>query len=282
MTNKTNSNLHKMKNIGNLVKQYTPKPIISILYLIPVFLLLVGIIWIGVAMFKAPDAERAYYYIGMGVLAILIIVLLVGRSSAIPKHSFELYDNGIKIVYKKEKTPDEEFVLEDISEIWNFSTNGGSKANYLAFLPISGDYKVISPKFSDYRGLMQALIEKYVSVLAPVKSEALTHGERLIFPKLPEDGEKVVTSEKAIVPYLKSVQKEHLSLDRFSLFDGQKTFALTDIKSANIEKTNIVVKSIANEPIYIKSYFAVSNADLFLKLINEITTHKTENPGEVS
>lgn len=268
-----------MKNIGNHVKTHTPKPILSLLYLIPVFLLLVGIVAIAVAMVKASDAQRNYYYIGIGILCLLAIILLVMRRSALPKYHFELYENGIKIIYKKEKLADEEFSFEDISEIWNFSTNESRKANHLAFLATGSDYKVISPKYSDSKGLIKQFIVQYVKALEPTKSVALTKGERLTFPILPIGGENVVLSEKAIIPYLRNAQKGHLSLDRFSVFDGQKTYSLTDVDSVAIDKdANITMRSIAGNTLYSHSYFSVCNADLFVALMNDIAMHKTENP----
>ncbi|WP_447641145.1 MULTISPECIES: hypothetical protein [Chitinophagaceae] len=271
-----------MKNIGNPIKQYGAKPIVNLLYLIPVVLLLAGIVGIAIAMFKAPTTERNYYYIGMVILLVLIVILLIGRSSALPQYSFELCEKGIRIVYKKEKIADEEFGFDEITEIWQFATNGSSGANHLAFLPIGADYKIISPKFSNYKGLMRKFVEIYLKSIEPIRSAALTKGDRLVFPMLPTDGENIVQSEKAIIPYLKQTQKEHLSLDRFSVFDGQKTYALADIQTAEINsENNIIVNSVAGTMLYRKSYFAVCNADLFVRLVNEVAFHKTENPEKM-
>ena len=273
-----------MKNIGNIVKRHGVRPVISLLYVLPVMLLLAGIVLVAVSMFKAPDTERTYYYIGMGILLVLVIILLAARSKAIPKHYFELYEKGLKIIHQKEKIADEEYRFDEITEIWHFSMTGSRSANYLAFLPGGGSYKIISPKFSDYKGLIKDLVDLYLKELEPVKSMALTKGERLGFPMLPTGGESVVLSEKAIVPYLQKVKKEHLSVDRFSVFDGKQTYALADIDFAKIDTSdgNIVVHSIAGNPLYTKNYFAVCNGDLFVALVNDVAVHKAENPSTVT
>lgn len=268
-----------MKNIGSLIKKYNDKQIISLLYLTPCFLLLVGIIATSISMFKAPETERTYYYIGIVILIVLVVILLAARISILPKYFFELHQNGIKIVYKKNKIPNDEIAFDEISEIWNISTNGGKKANYLAFKTDQDkDYKLISPKYNDYKGLMQRLTGAVVESNISYKNTALTHGERLVFPILSTDGETVLTSEKAILPYLQQSKKEHLSLDRFSIFDGLKTYSLSDIKSVNLDLSSacIVIESIAGTVLFTQNYFAVCNADLFLALMKDMEAHPTE------
>lgn len=271
-----------MKNIGNLVRKHGTKSIINIAYLVPVFLLLIGIVLIAVAMFKALETERTYYYVGMVILAILAIILLVGRASTLPKYYFELYEKGIKIIYKKEKKADEEYAFDEIAEIWTFSTKGEKNANGLAFLPVGGSYTVISSKFSNYKGLIKEFIGLFVNEQKSTKSNALTQGERLSFPTLPEGGENVIQSEKAVVPYLQKSKKGHLSLDRFSVFDGKTTYALADIDAAKIDsENNIVLHSVAGNILYQTSCFSVCNANLFVELVNDIAVHKTEHPQEI-
>ncbi|MFT4203430.1 MAG: hypothetical protein QM610_05900 [Chitinophagaceae bacterium] len=269
-----------MKHIGNLVKKYGIKPTIHILYLLPVALLSIGIVVMGFSMFRNVAGERNYYYAGMGVLLVLIVILLAARAAALPQYYFELYEKGIKIVYRKEKVADEIFTFEEISEIWNLSADG-IHTQYFVFLPVGGDYKTVSSKYSNYRHLVKSFTAHYLKEIAPKKSLALTGGERLIFQALPDGGENVVQSEKAVVPYLKDVQKAHLSLDRFSVFDGQRTYSLADVQSAKIDTGYIVVVSVANGVLYRKSCFAVCNADLFVRLVNDTATPKTENTETV-
>lgn len=273
-----------MKNIGSFVKKHGVKQVISLLYLIPSLLLLVGLLMIAISMFKAPETERTMYLIGIGVLLILIIILLVARTASLPRYSFEMYENGIKIIYKNDKTPNEEYCFDEIPEIWHIAVDGGNKTTHVAFKGNDSlSYYVISSKISDSKGLIHNLTNKVNAQLLPGKSSALTQGERLVFAMLPAGGEHVMTSEKAIAPYLQQSKKEHLSVDRFSLFDGQKTFALADISSVNLDEkgANILVKSIAGTTLYTQNYFSICNANLFLELMKGIVAHPTEKPSEI-
>jgi|GEM_PF-4772916 len=271
-----------MKNIGTLVRKHNVKPTLNLLYIVPAVVLLAGIAAIAVAMSKVPAQEHTYYYVGMVLLAILAIILLAARAANLPKYSFERYENGLKIIYRKAKTPDESYVFDDITEIWNCSTNGGKHANHLAFKTSESDYKLISPKYVGYKSLMRNLSESYLKDILPNKSTALMHGDRLVFPMLEVGGEQVLVSEKSIVPYLQKSQKRQLSVDRFSLFDGLKTYALADIERVEWDKSSehIVVRSIAGNVLYTQSYFAICNADLFLKLSEEITMRRAEKPEQ--
>ncbi|PZP49672.1 MAG: hypothetical protein DI598_07265 [Pseudopedobacter saltans] len=261
-----------MKNIGSFVKRHGIKPTVSLLYIVPAVLLFVGIVMVFISMFKAPPTERTFHWVGIGILLLMIIILLIARVAALPKYFFEMYENGIKIIYKKDKTPNEEYCFDEISEIWHLAIDGGNKTTNLVFKPSDVDYKLISSKISDCKGLFRNLTEAVVKQLLPSKSAALTHGERLVFPILVSGGEQVMTSEKAILPYFKQAKKEHLSLDRFSVFDGQKTYALADVSEVVMDQpsVNILINSIVGSTLYTQSYFSIGNADLFMALMKDV------------
>lgn len=274
-----------MKNLGSLIKKYGVKQIINLAYIVPVILLIVGIVMIAISMFKALETDRNYYLIAMVILLVLILILLIARASNLPKYGFELYENGIKVIYKKDKTPNEEYSFDEIGELWHVSTSGGVKGTNMVFRSNTEDYKLISSKIADYKGLIAKLSTAVVAQQLPEKSQALTQGGRLSFAMLPPGGEQVLISEKAILPYFKQAKKEHFSLDRFSLFDGQKTYALADISKVIMEKSsgNILIQSIAGNTLYTQNYFGVCNVDLFLAIMEELVVNSHTQPsGEMS
>lgn len=265
-----------MKNMGAFLKKYPVKWSLNVLYFIPVVLLAIGCVWMAVSGFKLPADQRGYYWGGIGVLLVLMVIFLVARVQALPKYYFELYENGLKIRYLNNKITDAIFPFEEIAEIWLFAIGNGRTPNYLAFRTVDGHYTVIPPKYNDSTGLLRKVVEQYIEVMNPVQETALTKGGRLEFPALPEDGVLALPSEKAILPYLEKSEKEAVSLDRFSLFDGKMAYALADISMAGIDTQsgNIIVKTVGGKVLYSRSYLSLCNADLFVRLVNDLSAKK--------
>lgn len=273
-----------MKELGSFVKKYPVKWLLSFIYFLPIILLLIGIILIAISAFKSVPEQRNYYWGIIGVMLVLVLILLGARAAALPKYYFELYEKGLKIQYfKNNKYPNEVYNFGEISEIWLFAINNGKNPNYLAFKLADDSYKIIPPKYSDSKGLIKKMCELYVADVSPIKSMELTQGQRLNFAVLPEDSLLVVNSEKAIIPYLQKSHKEFISLDRFSLFDGKMTYALSDINKAQISPNsgNITITTIDHKELYSRNYLSLCNADLFANLVNEMSTN-TQTPSIVS
>lgn len=265
-----------MANLGKFVKKYPVKWTISLIYFIPVVILVVVFVLIG-RNYSSPDKSGLWAI--FGVIALLVILLQYARYRALPKYNFELFENGLKVVCRKEVQTETQYEFADIVDIWEFAIGNNAKTNYLALKGATGNYQVISPKYANSQQLIANLLAGYKAARLPLLVESVNQGHRISFAVMPEDGEKVVQTEKAIIPYLQQATWGQISIDRFSLFDGNKTYSIADIQNVQLDDAtgNIIVHSLIGTPLYTKSFFAIDNAGLLVELLNALVSGHNKN-----
>lgn len=261
-----------MKNLAAIHSKHPVKSILSFIYYFPAALLLIVIAVLFKTLLGVPETDKSFYWAGICVLALLVILLLIARVSSLPAYSFDLYENGINILFRKKSKGEVPILFEDIAEVWTLSIPQTVDTNYIAFKSLDSDYYLISTKYADSKSFIKYFLEKYQEIKSPLLIEALQNGERLTFSTLPADGEKVIISAKAIIPYLQNAQLQEISLDKFSLFDGSKAFGLSDIGKVESVSGEINILTVSGNRLYSKPYMSICNADLFIRSLNTLTT----------
>lgn len=261
------------KSLGNINKSHMIKGIYSMMFIFPAVILIVVAVMLGVFMGKVESQQHIYFEIGIGLALLLVIILLIMKNGNMPKYHFVTYDNGIKVLYRKKQKPDAEILFEEISDAWLFNFERGTQPQYLAFKTANSDYFLVSPKYSSNDKLIQTILSMQQQTQADALATSITEGRRVGFKHFANWAEGVILSEKAIIPYLKAAKFDEVSVDRFSIYDGDRAYAILDINRVEYhDDTKVHIISKAEDTIFKLPYYSMDNADLFIRVVNHLST----------
>jgi hypothetical protein len=263
-----------MKSLGALISTHKGKKFYQIIYLIPMVILLLMCYPIGKAIVNAPEQNRMMIYILLGMNIVLFLILLVAMNRSKPAYYFELFENGIRLVYKNEKKEPTEILFSEIVHCWQYRLPQNERTpNLLAFEYGNKEFIGINSKYVNVKSFIKHFLEKYNEIQLPIKQDSLQKGERIHFSLLPPTTPQTILAEVAYLPFIKNVTPTIISLDKFSLFAGDKAESISSISSAKVnpETGTLTIFSTSGAIVFEYGCDLISDADLLLRLINFLT-----------
>lgn len=261
------------KSLGNIIKSHAIKSFYSIMYIFPSILLIVVAVMLATFIPKVSPENHVWYWAGIVIALVLVILLLIAKNANMPKYSFISYENGIKVIFRNKKLEPKELYFSDLTETWLFDFEKDNNPDHMAFRTLDDGYFVVTNKYTTHKKMIDYVLKRQQEVLGDVRVNEINDGKRLTFLKFKSGGENVVNAEKAIIPYLTKSEKDTISIDRFSIYDGDTAYSIADISKAEISGSplNIHVVSLAGKTLLSVPYYAVCNADLFVRVVNGLT-----------
>ncbi|QES90518.1 hypothetical protein [Rhizosphaericola mali] len=267
-----------MKSLGTLISIHKGKKLYQIIYTIPIVILLLMCYPIGKVILNTSADNRFMLYVLLGMNTLLIVILLIFMRRSRPSFYFELFENGVRLVYNNVKKEPKEILFEDISNYWQYRLPLNNQyPNILVFEYNKKDLVGINTKFNASSAFIKKFIERFGEIHLSILKEAISNGGRIDFFLLPSTTPQTILAEDAFLPFIKNLTFSKISLDKFTLFDGEKAESISSISSAKINPVTraLTIFSTSGAVVFEYEYDLVSKPDLLLQMINFLTEKKT-------